>query len=141
MGQVLVCALSTQQWKKMERAPTFEDLIENTPIVHKMMRSATKNWGKNKRGVWSWYFISLNHLKLLIFLHQFFFLTSEKTSNEVIQRKVSDPKKRKSYKYLEEEHPNQKDSKYKSPKVRMHSAIFEQQGGQCGWTVMDKMEE
>lgn len=100
MGQVLVCALSTRQWKKMERAPTFEDLIENTPIVHKMMRSATKNW--------------------------------EKTSNEVIQRKVSDPKKRKSYKYLEEEHPNQKDSKYKSPKVRMHSAIFEQQGGQCG---------
>lgn len=53
MGRVLVCALSTQQWKKMERAPTFEDLIENTPIVHKMMRSATKNWGKNKRGVWS----------------------------------------------------------------------------------------
>lgn len=63
---------STQQWKKMERAPIFEDLVENTPIVHKMMRSATQNPGKNKRVGWSCYFISLNDLKLLIFLHHFF---------------------------------------------------------------------
>ena len=79
MGQVLVCALSIQQWKKMERAPIFDDLIENTPIVHKMMRSATKNLGTNKRVGWSWFFISLSHLKLLIFLHHFFF----KTQNDI----------------------------------------------------------